>query len=103
MIQTIKKKIEENLKIKLVSLITIMIHQRDLIEQLQQCELSSFEWLEQLRFYKEDNQLEQTYIKIQQADASFNYGLEYFGNSGRLAITPLTDRCYLTLTQAMAY
>lgn len=55
-----------------------------------------FEWESQLRFYwvKEPDEL-----VIRQCTGEFGYGYEYMGLNGRLVITPLTDRIYLTLTQ----
>ena len=55
-----------------------------------------FEWESQLRFYwvREPDEL-----VIRQCTGSFGYGYEYMGLNGRLVITPLTDRIYLTLTQ----
>jgi dynein heavy chain len=59
-----------------------------------------FVWLKQLRFYwpKENDR-----CQIQQTFSTFEYDKEYIGNIPRLVITPLTDKCYLTLTSALQF
>jgi hypothetical protein len=55
-----------------------------------------FEWESQLRFYWVNDPDE---LMIRQCSGEFGYGYEYMGLNGRLVITPLTDRIYLTITQ----
>ncbi|XP_046821789.1 dynein axonemal heavy chain 2 [Vespa crabro] len=88
-------------RLKFKAIVVIEIHARDVIERMYKnnCkDVAAFEWLSQLRFYWEkdiDNCI------VRQTNTHFIYGYEYLGNSGRLVITPLTDRCYITLTTAL--
>ncbi|GLV39944.1 Dynein heavy chain at 36C [Carabus blaptoides fortunei] len=83
----------------LSALIVIEVHARDVTQNLLDeavVNANDFEWIKQLRYYWIQEEL-----KVRAVNAEFNYGYEYLGNSGRLVITPLTDRCYLTLTGAL--
>ncbi|XP_063958044.1 dynein axonemal heavy chain 6-like isoform X2 [Lytechinus pictus] len=83
------------------ALMVIMVHSRDIVNNLIDGKIrksDDFEWTKQLRYQWEE---QSNSCIAHQANASFQYGYEYLGCSLRLVITPLTDRCYLTLTGAM--
>jgi len=86
-------------------LITDFVHQRDATRRLIKDEASSpedFAWVYQLRYYWKPAEAQLMHrLSIKVANASFHYGFEYLGVAERLVQTPLTDRCYLTLTQAL--
>lgn len=90
---------------KLVALITMEIHNRDVQDRMikANCQsLNDFEWLAQLRFYWNKDEGEFGGIQVRQTNQSMEFGYEYQGNNGRLVVTPLTDRCVLTLVTALA-
>ena len=88
-------------------LITELVHQRDVTRALVLQRVQddkSFAWLSQMRFYLDlttsiPSPMDRLAIKM--ADANFPYGWEYLGVPDKLVQTPLTDRVYLTLTQAL--
>lgn len=86
---------------KIMTICTIDVHSRDVVAKMitQKVETASaFQWQSQLRHRWDRDQVD-CFANI--CDAEFRYDYEYLGNTPRLVITPLTDRCYITLTQSL--
>ncbi|NXM38868.1 DYH10 protein, partial [Gymnorhina tibicen] len=94
--------LSKNDRKKYNTVLIIDVHARDIIDIFVRdsiLQAQEFEWESQLRFYWEREPDE---LAVRQCTGTFAYGYEYMGLNGRLVITPLTDRIYLTLTQALS-
>ena len=94
----------------IVALVIHDVHARDIIEELVEERLDSlagFSWKKQLRFYWEHAQNsaspvdDEWQVLVRQSASTIAYRYEYEGASGCLVITPLTDRCWMTITGAL--
>ncbi|RHY13104.1 hypothetical protein DYB25_007654, partial [Aphanomyces astaci] len=93
---------------KYEQVITELVHQRDVSRRLSKAPTLSgphdFQWLYHMRHYMYPDQVDPVQkLRICVANAQFSYGFEYLGVGERLVHTPLTERCYLTLTQALHF
>ncbi|XP_064619187.1 dynein axonemal heavy chain 10-like isoform X2 [Lineus longissimus] len=98
----IRSPLSKNDRKKFNTVLIIDVHARDIIDGFVRdsiMDAREFEWESQLRFYWEKEPDE---LLVRQCTGEFGYGYEYMGLNGRLVITPLTDRIYLTLTQALS-
>ena len=94
----------DNLLRKVVNTLIILdVHARDMVDAFVRDSILSakaFAWESQLRFYWD---LIHDDVKIRQCTGQLDYAYEYQGLNGRLVITPLTDRCVMTLTTALTF
>lgn len=88
----------------IVAIITMEVHNRDILEYLAQkgvASLNDFAWQQQLRFYYDDSADWKSSVQIHQINSHQKYGYEYYGPTSRIVVTPLTERCWITITSAL--
>ena len=111
-VMLVRGKLSKLVRSNLGALCVTDVHARDVMETLVRKNITSsraFDWIAQLRYYYEDHPDDyERYGKDPMniipriVNSEVLYGYEYLGNSSRLVITPLTDRCYRTMIGAVA-
>ena len=103
MVVLVRQPLSKGAKTKVGALAVIDVHARDVMIKLVAAgteSLNDFLWQSQLRYYWEKEGSEHGDdgdLWAMMVAARRPYCYEYLGNSFRLVITPLTDKCYLTL------
>eukprot|EP00795_Rhopilema_esculentum_P017364 gene17364-8957_t len=92
---------------RLESLISVGLYLRDILEDLGRRKLreaSDFEWQRNLRFYFEnsENESDELSLALHVLNTKFDYGYEFTNCKFPIIMTSLTERCFVSLTQAVS-
>lgn len=99
-VQLVRGDLSSGTRTTLKALVVLAQHSIYVVEEMINKEVENeneFEWGSQLRYYWTEKNMS---LLAKMVTAEVPYGFEYLGNSLRLVITPLTDRCYRTLMGA---
>ena len=80
------------------------MHRQHIVEQLAEqmvCQADDFLWQRLLRFQFDREEVKEANVIAKQVNTTLMYGYEYLGVIPSLVITPLTDRCWITITSAV--
>ena len=110
-VEMVRGKLSKLVRINVGALIVLDVHNLNTVKNMVTQNVHSindFMWVSQLRYYLESHEQsddaplsKEEVIMVKMVQSAFPYGYEYQGNSFRLVITPLTERCYMTLMGAL--
>lgn len=90
---------------KVENLLVEFIHQRDIIISLMKAtsveERTSIWDIQQLYYFDESEEDVMESVTVKQAGYCCKYGFEYQGAIDKLVYTPLVNKCFLSMTQAL--
>lgn len=104
LVDLVRAELKTGAQMTIEALIVLDVHARDIVQQLVDNNVSAafeFNWISQMRYYWRTSPEKQGYVSVCMVTTDVEYGMEYLGNTSRLVITPLTDRCFRTLMGAL--
>lgn len=99
------EEMNKQLRTRVETIVTIHVRQLEIFNDIRkECyaykikDGNDFSWTKNTRcVWRQDDQ----HVGVNVTDVEFTYSYEFLGAKERLCITPLTDRCYVTLSQAL--
>lgn len=105
MAEEVLQKLDKLTRKRYQQLITELVHKRDVSREMAEVpdlKIKDFKWQYYMRYNLSTTEVKKRdRLKVNVGNSWFHYSYEYLGITDKLVQTPLTDKCYFTLTQAL--